>query len=324
MKDLFPGIKQPYIDYNTLINEVKQVLNSNIMNYLQPEKAYVDKIIDLYMTINLRHGLMTLGLANAGKSESLYTLKEAMNRLNKHEVEQRLSKFNHLVKSKPNLPLKDAVKYIPEDYTFMPYNIERLDPKSITMDQLFGQFDPVSKEWQDGVLSTTVRNAVADYNKHQAWVEQNLYNQAYVPGEQPTVSDVRPEVYVQKANFVRQLVLCDGYMDSLWIESLNTVLDDSKRLCLTSGEIICLTPVMNMVFNMDSVAEASPATISRNGMLYYTSLDILGVGSKQITECGQIVQSGTLTLQNFIDTWISRMCDQVRLKNPDLSKVSEI
>ena len=58
----------------------------------------------------------------------------------------------------------------------MPYNIERLDPKSITMDQLFGQFDPVSKEWQDGVLSTTVRNAVADYNKHQAWVEQNLYN----------------------------------------------------------------------------------------------------------------------------------------------------
>ena len=116
-------------------------------------------------------------------------------------------------------------------------------------------------------------------------------------------------MYVQKANFVRQLVLCDGYMDSLWIESLNTVLDDSKRLCLTSGEIICLTPVMNMVFNMDSVAEASPATISRNGMLYYTSLDILGVGSKQITECGQIVQSGTLTLQNFIDTWISRMCD---------------
>ena len=77
---------------------------------------------------------MTLGLANAGKSESLYTLKEAMNRLNKREVEQRLSKFNHLVKSKPNLPLKDAAKYIPEDYTFMPYNIERLDPKSITMD----------------------------------------------------------------------------------------------------------------------------------------------------------------------------------------------
>lgn len=73
-------------------------------------------------------------------------------------------------------------------------------------------------------------------------------------------------------------MLHDGYIDSLWIESLNTVLDDSKRLCLTSGEIICLTPVMNMLFNMDSVAEASPATISRNGMLFFTSLGISSVG----------------------------------------------
>ena len=89
-------------------------------------------------------------------------------------------------------------------------------------------------------------------------------------------------------------------MDSLWIESLNTVLDDSKRLCLTSGEIICLSPVMNLVFNMDSVAEASPATISRNGMLYYTSLDVLGVGSKSNIDPGQIVITGTLTLNAFI------------------------
>lgn len=89
-------------------------------------------------------------------------------------------------------------------------------------------------------------------------------------------------------------------MDSLWIESLNTVLDDSKRLCLTSGEIICLTPVMNMVFNMDSVAEASPATISRNGMLYYTTLDLLGVNSKSPTDPGQIVESGTVSLNAYI------------------------
>lgn len=43
--------------------------------------------MDLYMTINLRHGLMTLGLACAGKSESIYGLMEAMNRLNKKEVD---------------------------------------------------------------------------------------------------------------------------------------------------------------------------------------------------------------------------------------------
>ena len=68
------------------------------MNYLQPEPNYVNKIVDLYMTINLRHGLMTLGLANAGKGESIYGLMEAMNRLNKREVDKRLKDFEKILK----------------------------------------------------------------------------------------------------------------------------------------------------------------------------------------------------------------------------------
>lgn len=166
LKDLFPGITQPYIDYNVLIQELQCVLRSNYMDYLQPDEQFINKIVDLYMTINLRHGLMTLGNANSGKTVSLYALMEAMNRLNKREVEQRLARFNQILKSRPKLLLKDAAHHISEDFNYMRYYITRLDPKSITMDQLFGQFDAVSKEWQDGVLSTCVRNAVADYNKY--------------------------------------------------------------------------------------------------------------------------------------------------------------
>ena len=107
-----------------------------------------------------------------------------------------------------------------------------INPKSISTNELYGHVLMSTREWKDGILSKTMRSL----------------------GE---INDVNP----------KWLVL-DGDLDTNWIESMNSVMDDNKILTLASNERIPLKPHMRMLFEIRDLRFASPATVSRAGILF--------------------------------------------------------
>uniref|UniRef100_H2ZKB5 AAA+ ATPase domain-containing protein n=1 Tax=Ciona savignyi TaxID=51511 RepID=H2ZKB5_CIOSA len=113
-----------------------------------------------------------------------------------------------------------------------------LNPKAVTNDELFGIINPATREWKDGLFSTVMRDLSNVTHNGPKWI------------------------------------VLDGDIDPMWIESLNTVMDDNKVLTLASNERIPLTPSMRLLFEISNLRTATPATVSRAGILYLNPADL--------------------------------------------------
>uniref|UniRef100_A0A5F8GSV7 Dynein axonemal heavy chain 11 n=1 Tax=Monodelphis domestica TaxID=13616 RepID=A0A5F8GSV7_MONDO len=113
-----------------------------------------------------------------------------------------------------------------------------VNPKAMTTDELFGFIHHATREWKDGLFSSLLREQANLLHSGPKWI------------------------------------VLDGDIDPMWIESLNTVMDDNKVLTLASNERVALTPHMRLLFEINHLRTATPATVSRAGILYVNPQDL--------------------------------------------------
>ena len=250
ISDLFPTTERPKIDYELLLSNCESVCKK--VNLL-PTKYFKQKIIQLFDTLQVRHGLMIVGPAGGGKTSNYSVLREAIGLMSK------------------------------DDPKFYETESKVINPKAVRNSEIYSELDVNTGEWEFGILPTWINLFKADVSgKKKYWI------------------------------------VFDGPVDAMWIEDMNSVLDDSKKLCLASSDIIVLNEYITIMFEVEDLIVASPATVSRCGMVFMepTSLGIEPVYMSWLKKLPKCFTTSKIdkTIKAFFEKYIAKSLEYLRKK----------
>mmetsp|Transcript_7029 Transcript_7029/g.18100 ORF Transcript_7029/g.18100 Transcript_7029/m.18100 type:complete len:3653 (+) Transcript_7029:117-11075(+) len=146
--------------------------------------------------------------------------------------------------------------------------IKDINPKTMPTQDLYGYINMATRDWKDGLLSSILRDL------------------SQIPDEDP------------------KWLMLDGDLDANWIESMNSVMDDNRMLTLASNERIPLKPHMRMVFEIRDLKHATPATVSRAGILY--------ISTNQGTQWRSLIKSFVKQREESeeVKVWLQELFDE--------------
>lgn len=290
--DLFPELELPRTDHSKLRAQAEVVLRRKT---LQPKPKMLDKICQIYDMTKARFGVVLLGNSLVGKTTSLTALQESLTDLyNRDLVEYKTEQsFKQKKQNQSNNGdnLEDAnfdgLEIKKKEQVLTPQligsrwtevHLTELNPKAVSKGELFGQENLLTKDWNDGIASHYIRQAAEDHTSaHQSWI------------------------------------CFDGPVDSLWIEDMNSVLDQSRILCLSNGQRIRLNQNMRIIFEVSDLTHASLATVTRCGMIFFPEnalgWDALLISWLKKLELRKQADSSEYFLDKEIFLIISNLCD---------------
>eukprot|EP00116_Pleurobrachia_bachei_P000174 sb/3460436/ len=289
LQDLFPGLEIPEHDYGVFKTTIE---GCTVAKKLQPKDCVTKKVIQLFETMEVRHGVMLVGPTGGGKTSAYQILQDSLTKLHAEGTTKELeSEFPAVVRFYHLFLLFTFFSVCPPTIQYFtgygkkvadyrPVRTKILNPKAVTMGELYGEFNLLTMEWKDGLLATAVREAV-----------QVLYPSKPNPLSSPgpsvecwfvcwfaglfVITGGLPATEIGKDTTEdHKWIVNDGPVDALWIENMNTVLDDNKMLCLANSERIKLNNTIHMLFEVQDLAVASPATVSRCGMVFIDASEL--------------------------------------------------